>query len=165
MVLTTACAVAALCAVPGVSAAAETVSGRALDAGGRPLANVRVELMEGDRAQFPGVIMQVTSTGMQGAWAFGPVPPGRYVVRIATGGRTTGVPVTVDGRPVSNVVIVAPSIAAAAMQATPTAGGILGALGGGSTAIGAAVVTAIAAGATVAVLAATDRGPFRDDQS
>ena len=145
---------------------AGTVSGQVLDAGGRPLASVRVELVEGHGSRSSGSVVQVTSTGAHGAWAFDRVPRGEYVARMALNGHMAGVPVTVGESPVGRVLIVAPSIATASMQgAAAPAGGFLATLGGGSTAVGAAMVAVLAAGATVGVLAATDHSPFKDDQS
>ena len=157
-----------LCAPPGAPARAlETVSGQALDAGGRPLANVRVELVEDVRPRSLGPALRATVTGVQGAWAFGRVSPGRYVARVALGGHTAGVPVRVGPGPVDHVLIVAPSIASPSMQAAPIAG--LGALGGGSTAAVVATVVAIGAGVATGVILGRmyqgRRGPFKDDQS
>ena len=164
--LITGCIVAALTVPPGLSARSlGTVSGQALDAGGRPLANVRMELVEGGRTRSLGRVVQETLTGVQGGWTFGRVPRGEYVVRMGLGGHTTGVQVEVGERPLGPVVVVAPSIATRSMQGGVAAAGILGALGGGSAAVGAAVVTGIVAGATIGVMAATDVGPFKDDQS
>ena len=51
------------------------------------------------------------------------------------------------------------------MQGTGATGGVLGTLGGGSTAVGVVVVGGIVSGATVAAMYFAKVGPFRDDQS
>lgn len=147
-------------AVPGRG----SVSGQALDAGGRPLAHVRVELVEAVGVRPVGRVVRATATDTRGAWAFGRVPPGDYVARVALGGRTAGAAVSVRGAGAEHVRIVAPSIAGRAMQ-SPGSAGVLSVLGGGSSAVGAAVAAGIAAAGTVTVMYATDTGPFKDDQS
>lgn len=158
----------AACVVAAPNAAVPvrgTVSGQALDAGGRPLAYVRVELVEAVGAQPVGGVLQAVATDAQGAWAFGRVPDGDYVVRIATSGQAAGVAVSVTAGAVGPVRIIAPSIVTPAMQQGPATAGILSTLGGGSPAVGAAVVAGIAAGGALATMAATRTGPFKDDQS
>ena len=147
----------------GAVSAPGSVSGQALDVGGRPLARVTVELIEAVGARPVGRVVRATATDAAGAWAFARVPPGDYVARVALGGQTAGVAVSVRGT-AEHVRIVAPSIAGRAMQGTGAAG-VLGILGGGSTAIGAAVVGGIVSGAAVATLYYAKVGPFRDDQS
>ena len=156
-------------AVPGASSwgavpAPGSVSGQALDAAGRPLAHVRVELLEAIGARPVGRVVRATATDAAGAWAFGRVPPGDYVARVGLGGQTAGVAVSVRGA-AEHVRIVAPSIAGRAMQGTGATGGVLGTLGGGSTAVGVVVVGGIVSGATVAAMYFAKVGPFRDDQS
>jgi hypothetical protein len=163
--LIAACMVAGAGAPPGALArAVGTVSGQALDAGGRPLANVRVELVEAVAARPTGRVVKMTVTGVQGAWAFRRVSPGEYVVRMAVGGHTAGAPVTVGGTVPGHMLIVAPSIATTTMQ-VPGGGeeGLIAMLGGTGPAV--AFAAGVATGAALAMMAATDSGPFRDDQS
>lgn len=141
-----------------------SVSGQALDAGGRPLAHVGVELVEAVGARPFGRVVRATATDAAGAWAFARVPPGDYVARITLGRQTAGVAVSVRGV-AEHVRIVAPSIAGRAMQGTGAVGGVVTALGGGSVAAGVAVVGGIVSGATVATMYFAKVGPFRDDQS
>lgn len=150
----------------GAAPAPGSVSGQAVDVGGRPLAHVRVELLEAVGARPVGRVVRATATDAAGAWAFGRVPSGDYVARVGLGGQTAGVAVSVRGA-AEHVRIVAPSIAGLAMQGqgTGATGGVLGTLGGGSTAVGAVVVGGIVSGATVATMYFAKVGPFRDDQS
>jgi hypothetical protein len=88
-------------------AAAGTISGEAMDAGGRPVVNQRVELVQS------GVILQSTTTGPRGEWAFVGVAPGDYIVRLVVNGQVTGIRVALGpGQAVTDAVIVAPSAAA-----------------------------------------------------
>ena len=135
------------------AATAGPVSGRALDAGGRPLAGVRIELVQAIQSRPVGVPALVQRTDAQGAWSFRAVPAGEYVVRMSHHERTTGVPVSVaDGTGAPGVVIVAPSLPPSERpeQAQGVAGAAVAA-GGASTAAMVAnvlVVTAIAAAVT-----------------
>ena len=139
-----------------------TVSGQATDAAGRPLANVRVELLEGGASlRWPGRVVQATLTGVQGAWTFGRVPSGQYVVRVMVGGHAAGVPVTVGSRPVDRVLVVAPSAAMRSLQGGSTsAAGSLGYTGLDWALIGSGIV-----GGAVIAPWLHKVGPFRDDQS
>lgn len=84
-----------------------TISGEAVDAGGRALVNQRVELVQS------GEVVQTTTTGSHGEWTFTGVIPGDYVVRIVINGQITGVRVLVaPGQAVINALVVAPSAAA-----------------------------------------------------
>ena len=109
--------------------------------------------------------MKATVTGVQGAWAFSRVSPGEYVVRMAVGGHTAGAPVTVDGTVPGHMLIVAPSIATTTTMQAPGGGeeGLIAMLGGTGPAV--AFAAGVATGAALAMMAATDSGPFRDDQS
>ena len=82
-------------ATPLLAATAGSVSGQALDAVGRPLAGVRIELVHAVESRPVGVPARVQRTDAQGAWSFGSVPAGEYVVRMSHRDRTTGVPVSV----------------------------------------------------------------------
>ena len=53
-----------------------SISGEALDAGGRPLANIRVDLLEAAAGQPVGGVLQTTTTTSEGAWTFTSVEPG-----------------------------------------------------------------------------------------
>ena len=98
-------------AFPLLAESAGRVSGHALDAGGRPLAGQRVELVGALRGQPVGVPVQANVTDARGAWSFSGVPAGEYVVRMVHRGRTAGVPVSVTGDTgVPAVLIVAPSV-------------------------------------------------------
>ncbi len=83
------------------------IAGEAVDAGGRPLANQRVELVQG------GVVLQSTTTGVRGEWRFSGVLPGEYVVRMVINGQVAGIRVSVaPGQTIEHALIVAPSAAA-----------------------------------------------------
>lgn len=98
---------------PLLAESAGWVSGHALDAGGRPLAGRRVELVGALRGQPVGVPVRANLTDARGAWSFRDVPVGEYVVRMVHRGQTAGVPVSVTGETGSpGVLIVAPSVPA-----------------------------------------------------
>ena len=78
-----------------LAATAGPVSGNVLDAGGRPLAGVRIELVHSVESRPVGVPARVQRTDAQGAWSFRSVPAGEYVVRMSQHDRTSGVPVAV----------------------------------------------------------------------
>ena len=102
------------------------VSGRVLDAGGHPLADLRVELVRAYRGQPVGVTLRAASTDGRGAWSFGGVPAGAYVVRMVRQQQATGVAVSVaDASNVAGVLIVAPSLprAASVLQGAAAGGG------------------------------------------
>lgn len=116
-----------------------TISGTAVDAGGRALMNQRVELVRATE------VVGSTITGSRGEWLFTNVTPGDYVVRVIVNGQVAGIRVSVaPGQTFANALIVAPSAAApsAAFLAA------LGLLGG--TLIGAAVAAAIVVTVVVA---------------
>ena len=90
-----------------VTAQLGTISGEAVDAGGRALVNQRVELVQA------GEVVHTTTTGSRGEWIFTSVLPGDYVVRMLVNGKVTGIRVIVTpGQAVTNALIVAPSAAA-----------------------------------------------------
>ncbi len=92
-----------------------SIAGEALDAGGRPLANIPVELLQAVAGQPVGGVLQTTTTDSRGAWIFANVEAGDYVVRIVVSGQIAGIPVSLGpGAGLSNLVIVAPSSAAPA---------------------------------------------------
>ncbi len=137
-------------ATPLLAGSAGWVSGHALDAGGRPLASLTVELVEAWRGQPVGAPLQAKVTDGRGAWSFGSVSPGDYVVRVVTRDRTAGVPVSVtEASGVAGVLIVTPSLPpterssrAQGVAAAAAAGGGVGATA--AAIIGAALVTAAA---------------------
>ena len=141
-------------ASPLLAEAASRVSGHVLDAGGRPLAHLPVHLVESSQGAPAGVPFLTAITDGGGAWSFGAVPAGEYVVRIMDRGRTTGLPVSVtDASDASGLVIVAPSLLSSgpAPQAQGAAAGAAAGAGAGvSTA--AIVAGAVAAAAAVAVV-------------
>jgi len=118
-----------------VPARVGTISGEAVDAGGRALVNQRVDLVQA------GTVVQTTTTGVRGEWHFTNVAPGDYVVRIVMNGQVTGIRVSVaPGQAITGALIVAPS--AAAPSAAFLAGlGLLGTLV--TIGVVAAVVTTV----------------------
>ena len=111
-----------------------TISGQAMDAGGRALIGQKVELL------LAGEIVQTTTTGSRGEWSFTSVAPGDYVVRIVLNGQVSGIRASVTpGQTVANALIVAPSAAVPA----PAFLLALGLLGGSLLAAG--VIAAIIA--------------------
>jgi Carboxypeptidase regulatory-like domain len=113
-----------------------TISGTAVDAGGRAQINERVELVQGSD------VVASTNTGSRGEWSFMNVKPGDYVVRLVVRGQIAGIHVSVTaGQTVANALIVASS------AAVPSANWFtdLGAVGGTLViaAAAAAVVTTI----------------------
>ncbi|MFH1269031.1 MAG: carboxypeptidase-like regulatory domain-containing protein [Planctomycetota bacterium] len=84
-----------------------SVSGEALDAGGRALVGQPVELVQA------GLVLQTTTTGSRGEWTFASVSPGDYVVRVVINGRVAGIRVSLaPGQALAGEMIVAPSAAA-----------------------------------------------------
>lgn len=112
-----------------------TISGEAMDAGGRGIAQQRVELVQGSQ------VLQVTMTGNRGEFTFAKVTPGDYVVRTMVNGHVTGIRVTVASASVANATIVAPSAAAPSGAFLAGLGPLLGTLVVGG--IVAAVVTTV----------------------
>lgn len=87
-------------------AQAGTIAGEAMDAGGRPLVNQRVELVQA------GQVIQTTTTGLRGEWSFVNLRPGDYTVRLHVNGQVTGIRVVLaPGQAITDAVIVAPSAA------------------------------------------------------
>ena len=120
---------------PG-SAQLGAISGETLDAGGRALVNLRVELVQA------GEVVQSTTTGSRGEWSFTNVAPGDYVVRMVINGQVAGSRVSLTpGQTIARALIVAPS--AAAPSAVFLAA--LGLLGGAlvTAAVVVAVVTTV----------------------
>ena len=117
-----------------VRAQLASISGSAVDAGGRALINERVELVQA------GQTVASTNTGSRGEWSFMNVAPGDYVVRLVIGGQVAGIRVSVtSGQTVASALIVAPSAAAPSAQFLSG----LGVLG----------TTLVVAGAVAAVIA------------
>ena len=113
-----------------------TISGEALDAGGRALVNQSVELVRA------GDVVQSTTTGSRGEWSFTNVAPDDYVVRTVVNGMTAGIRVSVtSGQTIAHALIVAPSAAAPSAAFLSRLGLLGGALVGG--AIAAAVITTV----------------------
>lgn len=147
-------------ASPLLAEAASRVSGHVLDAGGRPLAHLPVHLVESSQGAPAGVPFLTAITDGGGAWSFGAVPAGEYVVRITDRGRTTGLPVSVTDADASGLVIVAPSLLSSgpAPQAQGAAAGAAAGAGAGvsTTAIVVGAVAAAAAAAAVVVVVTSD---------
>ena len=113
-----------------------TISGRAVDAGGRALVSQRVELARANE------IVASTTTGSRGEWSFANVTPGDYVVRGLVNGQVAGIRVSVaPGQTLANALIVAPSAAAPSAAFIPGLGTLRSTLVVG--AIAAAVITTI----------------------
>jgi ClpP class serine protease len=109
-----------------------TISGEALDAGGRALASQRVELVQ------DGAVVSSTTTGSRGEWSFTNVRAGDYVVRIVVNGQIAGIRVSVvTGQTVASALIVAPS------AAVPSAAFL------GINSVGGALVASVAAAAII----------------
>jgi hypothetical protein len=113
-----------------------TVSGETVDAGGRALANQRVELVRDTE------VLNSTTSGSRGEWSFANVPTGDYVVRTVINGKISGARVTVTpGQMIARAVIVAPSASAP----SPAFLASLGLLGGSLVVAGvaAAIITTV----------------------
>ena len=144
-------------ASPLLAGSAGWVSGHAVDAGGRPLASLTVELVEAIEGQPVGGPLQAKVTDGRGAWSFSSVPAGDYVVRVVVRDQTAGVPVSVTkASGVPGVLVVTPSLPSPALpsqaeeeEAAAAAGG-----GGFSTAalVGALLAHAAIVGAGLVVL-------------
>lgn len=129
-----------------------SIAGEALDAGGRPLANIPVELLQVVAGQPVGGAVQTTTTDSRGAWTFTDVEAGDYVVRIMAGGQVSGIPVVVTaGAAVTDQLIVAPSLATTALQAQPPS-----AASGLSTGAIAGIIAGVVGGIVAAVLVLSD---------
>lgn len=121
-----------------------SIAGEALDAGGRPLANIPVELLQAIAGQPIGGAVQTTTTDSRGAWTFTNVEAGDYVVRIMAGGQVAGIPVVVTaGVAVTNQLIVAPSLATTSLQAGAPAALSTPALAGIVAGVVGAIVAAV----------------------
>ena len=113
-----------------------TISGETVDAGGRALANQRVELLRDTE------VLNSTASGSRGEWSFTNVAPGEYVVRTVINGKVAGARVTVTpGQMIARALIVAPSASAPA-PAFLAALGLLGGLLVGAG-IAAIIITTI----------------------
>lgn len=113
-----------------------SISGEAVDAGGRGVATQRVELVQS------GQVIQTTVTGLSGTFVFGNVPAGDYVVRVVANGQPAGVRVSVTpGGVATHAMIVLPSAAAPSAAFLGLIGWLL---------IGAAII-----GTTAVVVAST----------
>lgn len=133
-------------AAPLLAAGGGGVSGHVLNAGGHPLAGLRVELVEAFEGRPLGVPIQANVSDERGAWSFAGVPAGEYVVRTSYRDRTTGVGVSVsEGSAAPGILIVAPSLPPS--QAFSQAQS--GAASGGAAA-GTSVVKTLLAAAAVA---------------
>lgn len=88
-------------------AKAGSISGEAVDAGGRGVVGQRVELVQ------DGIVVQATTTGARGAFSFSNLAVGDYIVRVMINGTPAGVRVSLTGRnAVTNATIVTPAVAA-----------------------------------------------------
>ena len=164
-VLISATLVAALSgATPLLAATAGPVSGHALDAGGRALAGVRIELVRATQDRPVGLPARVQRTDAQGAWSFRSVPAGEYVVRMTHGDRSTGVPVSVsDGTGARGVVIVAPSLPSLERFSQAQAAAGAAAAAGGGTSAGAIVAGVLFATAAAVAVTSIDVIVQRDE--
>lgn len=80
------------------------VSGRAVDASGRGVANQRVELVQNT------LVVSTVTTDVMGDWSFAGVAPGDYVVRMNIKGHIAGVRVSVaSGQMLTGTLIVVPT--------------------------------------------------------
>lgn len=133
--------------------ATSAVEGRVVNAAGRPLRDLTVEIFAAEGGQPVGSALQAGVTDAQGNWAFSGLTPGEYVVQAANGVSSFGVPVTVGATPTLGVQMLAPSAFVAGAQGAAAAAGMsalqwgLVAVGAGGAATAAAVVV------------------FRDDES
>lgn len=113
------------------AASVGTISGETVDAGGRALANQRIELVRDSE------VLKSTISGSRGEWSFSSVPAGEYVVRTVINGKIAGARVSVTpGQMMARAMIVVPSASAPA----PTFLAGLGLLGGSLVAAGVAAV-------------------------
>jgi hypothetical protein len=106
-----------------------SVSGEVVDAGGRALPGQQVELVQA------GQVVQSTTTGARGTFAFATVAPGDYIVRMRANGQTAGVRTTVQAGVAANAMIVAPSAAAPSAMSTAGVLGIIALVGVTATTI------------------------------
>ena len=137
---------------PLLAGSAGWVSGQAVDAAGRPLPSLRVELLKAFRGQPLGVPLQAQVTDGRGAWSFSGVPAGDYVVRMVDRYRTTGVPVSVaESSGATGVLIVAPSLPRPG-RISQGQGAAAAAAGAGGVSTAAIVVGTIAAAAATAAV-------------
>lgn len=84
-----------------------SITGEAVDAGGRAVAAQRVELVQS------GQVVQTTITASNGRFTFSNVADGDYIVRVLVNGQPAGVRVTLaPGATVANALIVTPSATA-----------------------------------------------------
>ena len=144
-------------AVSGVSPllaeSAGWVSGHAIDAAGRPLPHLRVELLKAFQGQPVGVPLQANVTDGRGAWTFSGVSVGDYVVRMVYRGRTAGVPVSVvEASEVPGVLIVAPSLPPGRLLQGQAAAAAAATGGLNTLAVVGTIVAAASAAAVVVVL-------------
>ena len=137
-------------APPLLAESAGRVSGHVVDAVGRPLPSLRVELIKAFRGRVVGVPLQVNVTDGRGAWSFSGVPVGDYVVRTVYRERVAGVPVSVTGASeVTGVVIIAPSLPPPRFS---QASGAAAAVGSINVPLLALVAGSLAAAASIAIV-------------
>lgn len=120
-----------------------SVSGEAVDAGGRAMQGLRVELVQA------GVVVQTTTTGLSGTYSFANVPAGDYIVRVMVNDMPAGVRVAVTAGVPATATIVVPSAVA------PSQPPVLLALAALGPIFGTVVVAAAIAAVTTAVVVAT----------
>ena len=85
---------------------AGSISGEAVDAGGRGVTQQRVELVQN------GHVLQTTMTVAGGAFTFANVAPGDYIVRVMINNQPAGIKVSLaSGSAIANATIVTPSAA------------------------------------------------------
>jgi hypothetical protein len=100
-----------------------SITGEAVDAGGRAVTGQRVELVQS------GQVVQTTVTGSGGRFIFTNVPEGDYIVRVLVNGQPAGVRVSLaPGAAAANALIVTPSATApSAFAGVPIAVLLIGA--------------------------------------
>ena len=144
-------------APPLLAESAGRVSGQVVDAAGRPLPSLRVELIKAFRGRVVGVPLQVNVTDGRGAWSFGGVPDGDYVVRAVYRDRTSGVPVSVvEASEAAGVLIAAPSLPRPERLSQGQGAGPA-TTAGGFPALAVAGLVAAAAAAAIIVVVRSDK--------
>jgi hypothetical protein len=124
-----------------------SIAGRAMDAAGRGVEGVRVELMNGS------LIVGTATTNTAGDWSIADVKPGDYVARVNIKGRITGVRLTVVGGQQTNAMIVVSTASVA-----PQLGALIGVL---SNVVSSATVLAVQT--AVGVTTETDTTELNDE--
>ena len=117
-----------------------TISGEAVDAGGRAIAAQRVELVQLSQ------VLQTTTTDGRGSFTFTSVPAGDYIVRVVVNGQNAGLRVSVAQGAVATAMIVAPSAAVPSGALLGPLGPVWGALVGVGLAAGIITTVVVVSG-------------------